>query len=67
MPPVRDLLIGHPHRERAPVSMADTPMPGEDPGALIEEDGAGNPLPPPRADPPEEDDPAVEDTEHRPT
>ncbi|WP_162559817.1 hypothetical protein [Methylobacterium radiodurans] len=49
------------------MTIADTPMPGEDPGALIEEDSEGNPLPPPQADVPEEDDPAVKDTEQQPT
>lgn len=48
---------------------ADTPMPGEDPGALIEEDDQGNsqPQPQPHADIPEEDDAAVKDTEQQPT
>ncbi len=48
---------------------ADTPMPGEDPGALIEEDIETNPQPQsqPHPDIPEEDDPAVKNTEQQPT
>ncbi|GAA0257698.1 hypothetical protein [Methylorubrum aminovorans] len=51
------------------MTQADTPMPGEDPGALIEEDNQGNPQPAPQphADIPEEDDPAAKDTEQQPT
>ncbi|MCJ2056818.1 hypothetical protein MKL09_09655 [Methylobacterium sp. J-048] len=46
---------------------ADTPMPGEDPGALIEDPSrldAIEPLPKPTV--PAEDDPEVEDTEVQP-
>lgn len=46
---------------------ADTPMPGEDPGALVEDDSEGGPPPEPHAEVPEEDDPAVKDTERQPT
>jgi len=49
------------------MTLANTPMPGEDPGALIEEDIGGNPQPQPQSDAPEEDDPAVKDTEQQPT
>ena len=57
---------------------ADTPMPGEDPGALIEDlpndldpaitaDVESDPQPMPKPAIPEEDDPAVRDTEQQPT
>ena len=41
---------------------ADTPMPGEDPGALIEDPSRLDEIePPPKPTVPEEDDPAVEE------
>ena len=49
---------------------ADTPMPGEDPGALIEDPSRLDeiePAPKPDATVPEEDDPAVKETEVQPT
>lgn len=49
------------------MTQSGTAQPGEDPGALIEEDIESNPQPQPQADVPEEDDPAVKDTEQQPT
>lgn len=52
------------------MTMADTPMPGEDPGALIEDPSRLDDIePPPRTEPtvPEEDDPEVKETEVQPT
>jgi hypothetical protein len=47
---------------------ADTPMPGEDPGALIEDPSRLDEIEPaPEASVPEEDDPKVKDTEVQPT
>lgn len=48
---------------------ADTPMPGEDPGALIEDPSRLDEIEPskPKPDVPEEDDPEVKDTEVQPT
>ena len=49
---------------------ADTPMPGEAPGALIEDHSRLDEIePPPKSEPtvPEEDDPEVKDTEVQPT
>ena len=57
---------------------ADTPMPGEDPGALIEDEPAevdpvitadieDDPQQQPKPAIPEEDDPAIEETEQQPT
>ncbi len=41
--------------------MAGGSVPGEDPGALVEEDREDNPLQPPQVDVPREDDPAAKD------
>ncbi|MEN3209829.1 hypothetical protein PUR23_07200 [Methylorubrum populi] len=51
------------------MTQANTPMPGEDPGALIEEDIEGNPQlqPEPQADVPEYDDPTIKDAKQQPT
>jgi hypothetical protein len=52
------------------MTLADTPMPGEDPGALIEDPSRLDeiePTPKPEAEVPEEDDPEVKDTEVQPT
>ena len=60
------------------MTRADTPMPGEDPGALIEDlpndldpatepDTQGHPPSQPKPVIPEEDDPAIEETEGQPT
>ena len=62
------------------MSVADTPMPGEDPGALIQDqpdrkpdpatelDIEANPQPEPDSSlPPEDDDPEIEKTERQPT
>ena len=52
------------------MDQADTPMPGEDPGALIEDPSRLDeiePSPKPETSVPEEDDPAVTDTEVQPT
>lgn len=52
------------------MTMADTPMPGEDPGALIEDPSRLDEIePPPRTEPtvPEEDNPEVKETEVQPT
>jgi hypothetical protein len=47
---------------------ADTPMPGEDPGALIEDPSRLDEIePPPKPTVPEENDPDVKDTEVQPT
>lgn len=50
------------------MTQADTPMPGEDPGALIEDPARLDEIEPsPKPGVPEEDDPEVEDTEVQPT
>lgn len=49
------------------MSHADTPMPGEDPGALIEDPSRLDEIEPPKPTVPQEDDPEVEDTEVQPT
>ena len=41
----RDFHIRH-HDEGEPMTRAGNPMPGADPGALVEKDREGNPLPP---------------------
>ncbi|WP_187278406.1 hypothetical protein [Methylobacterium sp. WL64] len=46
---------------------ADTPMPGEDPGALIEDPSRLDEIEPSKPTVPEEDDPDVKDTEVQPT
>jgi hypothetical protein len=52
------------------MTQADTPMPGEDPGALIEDPSRLDeiePSPKPDTTVPEEDDPEVRKTEVQPT
>lgn len=52
------------------MAMADTPMPGEDPGALIEDPSRLDeiePSPKTKTTVPEEDNPEVKETEVQPT
>lgn len=54
--------------EAFPMMQADTPMPGEDPGTLIEDPSRLDEIEPsPKPSVPEEDDPEVKDTEIQPT
>ncbi|SFM56055.1 hypothetical protein [Methylobacterium pseudosasicola] len=49
------------------MTQADTPMPGEDPGALIEDPSRLDEIEPAKPTVPDEDDPVVEDTAVQPT
>lgn len=52
------------------MTQADTPMPGEDPGALVEDPSRLDeiePTPKPKSEVPQKDDPGVKDTEVQPT